>query len=425
MTSTSANTSPSKIGPRIAVIGAGPAGLMAAEKIALAGYNVDVFDAMPSVARKFLLAGIGGMNITHAEDYDTLVTRYGSAEIALKPILDELPPTELRAWIHGLGVDTFVGTSQRVFPTDMKAAPLLRTWLQRLRSSGVTFHPRHRWTGWKNNTPTDGWLFTAPDGEHCHQFNGVVLALGGASWARLGSDGKWAQPMQTAGVEIAPIKPTNCGFEVPWSDFIRERFAGTPLKNIAVTITPLDGKKTYKKGEFVLSDYGVEGSLIYAISAPLRDLIDAKGAQPAEFFIDWLPHLNQTQIHKKLEQPRKGMSFANVLRKKLNVPALTSAMLKECCPTLDNNDSAAVAAALKTMPVRPTGTRPIDEAISSAGGVTFAAVNEDLMLNALPGVFVAGEMIDWEAPTGGYLLTACFATGKRAGEGLVRWLNIH
>lgn len=423
MTSNSANTSPTKTGPRIAVIGAGPAGLMAAEKIALAGYTVEVFDAMPSVARKFLLAGIGGMNITHAEDYDTLITRYGHAESALKPILDGLPPTELRAWIHGLGVDTFVGTSQRVFPTDMKAAPLLRTWLQRLRSSGVNFHPRHRWTGWKNNTPTNGWLFTSPDGEHIHQFDAVVLALGGASWARLGSDGQWAEPMQTAGVGVAPLKPSNCGFEVPWSDFVRERFAGTPLKNVAVSITPLDGKKIYKKGEFVLSDYGVEGSLIYAISAPLRDLIDSKGDQPAEFYIDWLPHLNQTQIHKKLEQPRKGMSFANVLRKKLNVPALTNAMLKECCPTLDANDSAAVAAAIKTMPVRPTSTRPIDEAISSAGGVTFDAVNDDLMLNALEGVFVAGEMIDWEAPTGGYLLTACFATGKRAGEGLVRWLE--
>lgn len=408
---------------RIAVIGAGPAGLMAAEHIANAGLAVDVFDAMPSVARKFLLAGIGGMNITHAEDYDTLVTRYSGAQSQLKPILDDLPPLELRAWIHALGVDTFVGTSQRVFPTDMKAAPLLRAWLHRLRSSGVTFHPRHRWTGWNNNTPKDGWVFTTPDGEVTHQFDAVVLALGGASWAKLGSDGRWCEPLAQMQVDIAPLKPTNCGFEIPWSDFIRERFAGTPLKNIAVSITDKDGNSEYKKGEFVLSEYGIEGSLIYAISAPLRDLIDTNGEKTAEFFLDWLPNMTVEQIIKKLDQPRKGMSFSNVLRKKLNLPALTNALLKECCPTLDNNNSTDVANAIKSMPMRPQQTRPIDEAISSAGGVCFDSTNSNLMLEQLPGVFVAGEILDWEAPTGGYLLTACFATGKRAGLGVVQWLQ--
>ena len=408
---------------RIAVIGAGPAGLMAAEHIANAGLAVDVFDAMPSVARKFLLAGIGGMNITHAEDYDTLVTRYGGAQSQLKPILDDLPPLELRAWIHALGVDTFVGTSQRVFPTDMKAAPLLRAWLHRLRSSGVTFHPRHRWTGWNNNTPQDGWVFATPDGEVTHQFDAVVLALGGASWAKLGSDGRWCEPLAQMQVDIAPLKPTNCGFEIPWSDFIRERFAGTPLKNIALSITDKDGNSEYKKGEFVLSEYGIEGSLIYAISAPLRDLIDTNGEKTAEFFLDWLPNMTVEQIIKKLDQPRKGMSFSNVLRKKLNLPALTNALLKECCPTLNNNNSTDVANAIKAMPMRPQQTRPIDEAISSAGGVCFDSTNSNLMLEQLPGVFVAGEMLDWEAPTGGYLLTACFATGKRAGLGLVQWLQ--
>lgn len=408
---------------RIAVIGAGPAGLMAAEHIANAGLAVDVFDAMPSVARKFLLAGIGGMNITHAEDYDTLVTRYGGAQSQLKPILDDLPPLELRAWIHALGVDTFVGTSQRVFPTDMKAAPLLRAWLHRLRSSGVTFHPRHRWTGWNNNTPQEGWVFATPDGEVTHQFDAVVLALGGASWAKLGSDGRWCEPLAQMQVDIAPLKPTNCGFEIPWSDFIRERFAGTPLKNIAVSITDKNGNTEYKKGEFVLSEYGIEGSLIYAISAPLRDLIDTNGEKTAEFFLDWLPNMTVEQIIKKLDQPRKGMSFSNVLRKKLNLPALTNALLKECCPTLNNNNSTDVANAIKAMPMRPQQTRPIDEAISSAGGVCFDSTNGNLMLEQLPGVFVAGEMLDWEAPTGGYLLTACFATGKRAGLGVVQWLQ--
>ncbi|CUS40391.1 NAD(FAD)-utilizing dehydrogenases [hydrothermal vent metagenome] len=408
---------------RIAVIGAGPAGLMAAEHIANAGLAVDVFDAMPSVARKFLLAGIGGMNITHAEDYDTLVTRYGGAQSQLKPILDDLPPLELRAWIHALGVDTFVGTSQRVFPTDMKAAPLLRAWLHRLRSSGVIFHPRHRWTGWNNNTPQDGWVFATPDGKVTHQFDAVVLALGGASWAKLGSDGRWCEPLAQMQVDIAPLKPTNCGFEIPWSDFIRERFAGTPLKNIAVSITDKNGNTEYKKGEFVLSEYGIEGSLIYAISAPLRDLIDTNGEKTAEFFLDWLPNMTVEQIINKLDQPRKGMSFSNVLRKKLNLPALTNALLKECCPTLNNNNSTDVANAIKAMPMRPQQTRPIDEAISSAGGVRFNSTNNDLMLEQLPGVFVAGEMLDWEAPTGGYLLTACFATGKRAGLGVVQWLQ--
>lgn len=408
---------------RIAVIGAGPAGLMAAEHIANAGLAVDVFDAMPSVARKFLLAGIGGMNITHAEDYDTLVTRYGGAQSQLKPILDDLPPLELRAWIHALGVDTFVGTSQRVFPTDMKAAPLLRAWLHRLRNSGVTFHPRHRWTGWNNNTPQDGWVFATPDGEVTHQFDAVVLALGGASWVKLGSDGRWCEPLAQMQVDIAPLKPTNCGFEIPWSDFIRERFAGTPLKNIAVSITDKNGNTEYKKGEFVLSEYGIEGSLIYAISAPLRDLIDTNGETTAEFFLDWLPNMTVEQIIKKLDQPRKGMSFSNVLRKKLNLPALTNALLKECCPNLNNNNSTDVANAIKAMPMRPQQTRPIDEAISSAGGVCFDSTNSNLMLEQLPGVFVAGEMLDWEAPTGGYLLTACFATGKRAGLGVVQWLQ--
>ncbi|WP_414625675.1 NAD(P)/FAD-dependent oxidoreductase [Thalassolituus oleivorans] len=317
---------------RIAVIGAGPAGLMAAEHIANAGLAVDVFDAMPSVARKFLLAGIGGMNITHAEDYDTLVTRYGGAQSQLKPILDDLPPLELRAWIHALGVDTFVGTSQRVFPTDMKAAPLLRAWLHRLRSSGVTFHPRHRWTGWNNNTPQDGWVFATPDGEVTHQFDAVVLALGGASWAKLGSDGRWCEPLAQMQVDIAPLKPTNCGFEIPWSDFIRERFAGTPLKNIAVSITDKNGNTEYKKGEFVLSEYGIEGSLIYAISAPLRDLIDTNGEKTAEFFLDWLPNMTVEQIIKKLDQPRKGMSFSNVLRKKIKFTSPHQCTIKRMLP---------------------------------------------------------------------------------------------
>lgn len=416
----------SSAAPRIAVIGAGPAGLMAAERIALQGLPVHIFDAMPSVARKFLLAGVGGMNITHAENYADFVSRYGNASPWLKPMLDDFTPENLRSWIHELGVETFIGTSNRVFPKDMKAAPLLRAWLHRLRSQGVSIHPRHRWQGWQMENDKKIWCFSMPDGEKQEHFDAVILALGGASWPRLGSDGQWCDLLMQQGVTVAPLLPSNCGFELPWSDFIRERFAGMPLKNIALTLTDLSGRKWTRKGEFILSHYGIEGSLVYALSAPLRDLLlNQTPHKPARLWLDWLPQNSQQQITGKLQQPRKGMSFANVLRKKLNLPPLTNALLLECCPELDRNDHLAVAQTLKAMPLPcPTATRPIAEAISSAGGVTQNAVNDDLMLTALPGVFVAGEMLDWEAPTGGYLLTACFASGKRAGDGLTAWLNL-
>ncbi|MFK4754060.1 TIGR03862 family flavoprotein [Oceanobacter antarcticus] len=414
-----------------AIIGAGPAGLMAAEQLASRGYRVDVFDAMPSVARKFLLAGIGGMNITHSEDYSTFVERYGHASAWLKPMLDDLTPEQLRDWIHGLGIDTFVGTSGRVFPTDMKAAPLLRAWLHRLKTQGVVFHPRHRWQGWPSSSDPHTWCFDTPAGTVQRSFDGVVLALGGASWARLGSDGRWATWLQQQQVDIAPLQPSNCGFDVSWSDFLKEKFAGTPIKHIQLSLTDIDGKQWQRTGEFVVSEYGIEGSLIYALSAPLRERLrqqqnlqmrNSSNHQPL-LTLDWLPHVALQDTEKKLRQGKKGLSFANLLRKKLNLPAITSTLLRECCPQLDNRDLHAVANALKAMPLNPRQPRPINEAISSAGGVQSSAVNDQLMLNALPGVFVAGEMLDWEAPTGGYLLTACFATGKRAGNGLVEWLE--
>ena len=407
---------------RIAVIGAGPAGLMAAEQIANAGYAVDVFDAMPSVARKFLLAGVGGMNITHSEPYADFITRYREASAPLRPILDNFQPDDLRRWIHELGIETFTGTSGRVFPTDMKAAPLLRRWLQRLRQQGVAFHPRHRWSGWQRTAHGVEWQFTTPEGTVSCTFDAVVLALGGASWAKLGSDGRWVPVLQEAGISVTPLQPSNCGFTLPWSDYVRERFAGTPLKQVNISIRTPDGGTEGKTGEFILSDYGIEGSLVYALSAPLRRLWQQ---QPDQAFLtlDWLPNNTVEQVAAKLQQPRNGMSLANVLRKKLHLPPLTGALLKECCPQLNTNDARTLAAALKAMPLPViTGTRPIDEAISCAGGVPFSAVTHDLMLTALPGVFVAGEMLDWEAPTGGYLLTACFATGRHAGKGLLHWL---
>ncbi len=409
--------------PSIAIIGAGPAGLMAAEHIAASGYSVEVFDAMPSVARKFLLAGVGGMNITHSEPYDDFITRYREAAAPLRPILDDFRPEHLRQWIHELGIDTFTGTSGRVFPTDMKAAPLLRRWLHRLRQQGVVFHPRHRWNGWQRNGQTLHWHFSTPDGDLNRAFDAVVLALGGASWAKLGSDGRWVPVLQQAGIDVSPLQPSNCGFTLPWSDYVRERFAGTPLKQVHLSVRTPCGSVEGKTGECILSDYGLEGSLVYALSAPLRRLWQQQPDQ-AYLTLDWLPNNTVEQVTTKLQQPRKGMSLANVLKKKLHLPPLAGALLKECCPQLDTNDARALAAALKAMQLPAvTGTRPIDEAISCAGGVPFSELNSDLMLTALPGVFVAGEMLDWEAPTGGYLLTACFATGRHAGHGLVRWLQ--
>ncbi|WP_028292893.1 BaiN/RdsA family NAD(P)/FAD-dependent oxidoreductase [Oceanobacter kriegii] len=414
---------------RIAVIGAGPAGLMAAEQIANAGLAVEVFDAMPSVARKFLLAGIGGMNITHSEGYEQFVTRYGAEQAQLKPLLDRFTPDQLRNWIHELGIETFVGTSGRVFPTDMKAAPLLRAWLTRLKQHGVVFHQRHRWTGWADcsNSQPDAqppadcsdltWQFETRDGSLQRQFDAVVLALGGASWKRLGSDGAWRPWLDASGINSKPLVAANCGFEVNWSDYLKKNFAGAPLKQVALSVRGPDGKTVKRTGEFIISEYGIEGSLVYALSRPIREQLMA-GNDP-HLCLDWLPNLSMDELQKKLSQPRGKLSFSNWLRKKLKLPAIANTLLRDCVEKFDPNNFQQLAQALKAMPIQPTSTRPVDEAISSAGGLCWDEVNEQLMLKQLPGVFVAGEMIDWEAPTGGYLLTACFATGKAAGLGVV------
>lgn len=398
-----------------AIIGAGPAGLMAAEQLASAGHPVRVFDAMPSVARKFLLAGIGGMNITHSEPFSPFLSRYREAAPFLQPYLTALPPDALRAWIHDLGIDTFVGSSGRVFPTDMKAAPLLRAWLSRLKKQGVQFEMKHRWTGLEQQSQGWVWHFTTPTAEESWQFDKVVLALGGASYPRLGSDGAWQEILRPLGVQIHEFKASNCGFELPWSLYIQQRFAGTPLKHIGLSLTNLAGHTESKIGEVVLSQYGLEGSLVYALSAPLRELLLHRSEQ-AQLHLDWLPHLSADKIRTELSQSKKGDSLSNVLRKKFKLPPLASALLTDCLPQLDKKDPSALAQALKKMPLPAvTATRPIAEAISCAGGIALTAVTDQLMLHALPNVFVAGEMLDWEAPTGGYLLTACFATGFAAG----------
>lgn len=401
--------------PRVAVIGGGPAGLMAAQTLAQGGARVDLYDAMPSVGRKFLLAGRGGMNITHAEPFDDFVTRYGAAGAALLPQLQAFGPQQVRDWVHGLGVDTFVGTSGRVFPTDMKAAPLLRAWLHRLRESGVQFHMRHRWQGWRD----DALLFATPDGEHTVHADATVLALGGASWARLGSDGAWQALLAQRGVALAPLVPANCGFDVAWSAHFASRHAGEPLTTVAIISTDAHGRQVRKQGQFVVTGGGVEGSLIYALSAALREQIAADGS--ALIHLDLLPDWSAERVADEVARPRGARSMSSHLQSRLGIKGVKSGLLRECIGAEEFADPDRLARAIKALPVRLLRPRPIDEAISSAGGVRFAAL-EGAMLAAVPGVFVAGEMVDWEAPTGGYLLTACLAGGLAAGQDVLRRL---
>ncbi|MEN5108285.1 TIGR03862 family flavoprotein [Pseudomonas sp. TWI672] len=400
--------------PLAVVIGAGPAGLMAAEALAQAGLAVQVFDAMPSVGRKFLLAGVGGMNITHSEPYPQFVARYAERESEIKRLLGDFDADALRQWIHGLGIETFVGTSGRVFPTDMKAAPLLRAWLKRLRDSGVVIHTRHRWLGWH----ADGALQIAyPQGELQVKADVVVLALGGGSWARLGSDGAWQPVLAERAVDISPLQASNCGFEVAgWSALLKDKFAGAPLKNIALG---MPGTAT-RKGEFILTAQGVEGSLVYAWSAPLREAINRDGQ--ATLLLDLLPDKPVDKIAQALAKPRGSRSMAKHLHSQLGIDGAKAGLLRELTDQATFADMAALARAIKALPITLVRTRPLDEAISSAGGVRFEGLDEGLMLKGMPGVFCAGEMLDWEAPTGGYLLTACFASGLRAGRAAADWL---
>ncbi|RFP21952.1 TIGR03862 family flavoprotein [Duganella sp. BJB488] len=401
---------------RVAVIGGGPAGLMAAQTLAQGGAQVDVYDAMPSVGRKFLLAGRGGMNITHAEPYADFVTRYGKGAAPLRPMLDVFGPQDVRDWVHGLGVDTFVGTSGRVFPTDMKAAPLLRAWLHRLRESGVRFHMRHRWLGWRD----DALVLDTPDGELLVRADAVVLALGGGSWARLGSDGAWVPLLAARGVGVAPLAPANCGFDVDWSEHFSSRHAGEPLTTVAIVSTGADGREFRKQGQFVVTQGGVEGSLIYALSAALRDQITANGY--TTIYLDLLPDLSSQRVADEVARPRGARSMASHLQSRLGIKGVKAGLLRECLGKQQYADEDQLAQAIKRLPVRLLWPRPIDEAISSAGGVRWDAL-EGTMLKSAPGVFVAGEMVDWEAPTGGYLLTACLAGGQAAGRDVLAWLK--
>lgn len=404
---------------RAAVIGGGPAGLMAAETLLDAGVGVDLYDAMPSVARKFLLAGKGGLNLTHAEAFDPFVGRYREAAEWLRPLLAEFGADQLRVWCHGLGIQTLVGSSQRVFPVDFKSAPLVRAWLHRLRGMGLVTHMRHRWLGW---TPEGECLFQGPQGSAVVAHPSVVvLALGGGSWARLGSDGHWQGALLERGVEVAPLEPSNCGFELNWSERLRSEHAGAPLKTVALNWRTPQGPWRRQTGEMVVSEHGLEGSLIYAASADLRRLLEQDRSQ-ALATLDLLPQVERGELTKTL-QTRGSRSLSSCLRSKYKLSAVKVALVYECLSKATLAQPEALAAGLKALPLNLLRPRPLDEAISSAGGVKQASVTPDLMLKSLPGVFCAGEMLDWEAPTGGYLLTACFATGRRAGQGALRWLH--
>jgi uncharacterized flavoprotein (TIGR03862 family) len=391
---------------------------MAAEILIQNGANVHLYDAMPSVGRKFLVAGKGGLNLTHSEAPEQFLARYGSRRAQLEPFLTAFGPDDLRAWAAELGIQTFTGTSGRIFPTGMKAAPLLYQWKQRLISSGVIFHMRNKWLGWQ----TDGSLrFETPDTEEHAQAIAVVLALGGASWAKLGSTGAWSDILAQAGIGLAPFKPANCGFEVSWSEHFRTKYDGQPLKSVVISFTNAQDARFQRQGEFIITPQGVEGSLIYALSAPIRDEIEISGK--AILHLDLSPDWSQQRLAARLEQPRGSRSFSNHLEKATGIKGVKAGLLWEFVPKSDWADPQKLAAAIKDLQIPLNAACALDEAISTAGGVNFDELDQRLMLRKLPGVFCAGEMLDWEAPTGGYLMTGCFATGRAAGLGVLSWLH--
>ena len=392
--------------PRIAIIGSGPAGLAAAEVLATEA-EVQVFDAMSAPGRKLLLAGKSGLNLTHAEDFEAFLGRFGAARAVLEPALRSFRPTAIREWAAGLGIETFVGSSGRVFPTAMKASPLLRAWLARLHAAGVRLHLRHRWQGWNEQ---GALVFDTPDGHREFGADATVLALGGASWPRLGSDGAWSAVLAERGVRINALRPANCGFNVAWSAHLRERCAGQPVKSVGLRF---DGHTL--RGEFIVTANGIEGSAVYALSAALRNAIDAQGT--ATLLIDLLPDRTLQQLTAALSRPRGKASRASHLRKSVSIEGVKSALLRETTDALTLADPARLAAHLKAVPLTLTAARPLAEAISTAGGIALDEIDAQFMLRRLPGVFVAGEMLDWEAPTGGYLLSACLTTGRAAGRG--------
>jgi uncharacterized flavoprotein (TIGR03862 family) len=398
----------------VAIIGGGPAGLMAAEVLSQRGVKVDVYDSMSSLGRKFLLAGKSGLNLTHSEPFEKFVSRYGKRKKEIENWLLDFMPEDLRNWARGLGVETFVGTSGRVFPIAMKASPLLRAWLKGLNEAGVKFHLKHKWNGWNEDKSLK---FETPDGIKSIKADAVILALGGGSWSRLGSDGVWVNWLSQAGVKIEALKPSNCGFDMEWSPIFKEKFDGHPIKSVVLSFG-----KFRQQGEFIVTKEGVEGSLIYAASALMRDEILANGK--AVMLLDLAPDKTEEQLIEKLSRPRGSRSMASHLEKTVGMKGVKAGLLREFVPKDEFDKIERLAFYIKQLPVTLIATRPLDEAISSAGGVMFDSLDENLMLKNMPGVFCAGEMLDWEAPTGGYLLTACFASGRKAGLGAIKFLSL-
>jgi uncharacterized flavoprotein (TIGR03862 family) len=401
---------------RLAIVGGGPAGLMAAEVARAAGVEVDIYEAKGSVGRKFLIAGKGGLNLTHAERRPGFDARYGDSRDVVADWLDDFDGDAARDWARGFGIETYVGSSGRVFPLDRKAAPLLRGWVRRLREDGVRFHVHHRWTGWN-----DGALrFDTPDGERLVHADATLLALGGGSWPQLGSDGAWAPWLRERGVDVAPLQPSNCGFDIAWSAHFASRHAGAPLKPVVARWTDAGGTGHALQGECVATATGIEGSLVYALSPALRDAIARDG--DTTLWLDLAPGRESDRLERELAKSRDGRSLSEHLRRQTGITGVKAALLFEVLGKACGDDIGLLAHTIKRLPLRLLRPRPIEEAISSAGGVRLGAMDDSLMLQALPGVFCAGEMLDWEAPTGGYLLTACFASGRRAGLGAVQWL---
>lgn len=418
------STPPPKKLPKIAIIGAGPAGLMAAHVLAESGYPAMVFDAMPSAARKFLQAGRGGLNLTHSEDFELFKTRYFEAKNLLTPALEKFTPTDLRAWAENFGFETFVGSSGKVYPLNKKAAPLLRAWLHHLKSQQTVFHMKHRWIGWPPSQASEGqlkeWLFDTPDGVKVFEFDAVVLALGGASWPHLGSTGSWITPLSEKGVSITPLQPANMGFDLFWSDLFKTKFAGTPLKNVQLSFTTEQGETLSQLGELMITEKGVEGSLIYTFSKLLREQLALN--TPFTIQLDLFPHRTLSKLTEQLSVPQGKQSLSSFW-KRLGLTGVKASLLREVLNKTELNQPGLVASSLKCLPLNLIAMRPIEEAISTAGGVGFTNLNEELMLKALPGVFCAGEMLDWEAPTGGYLLTGVMAQGKQAAEGVLSFIQ--
>jgi len=405
-----------KLSLKIAIIGAGPAGLMAAQVLSNAGYAPTLFDSKPSAGRKFLQAGRGGLNLTHSEEFKLFSSRYFEAQTFLQPALDNFTPTDICSWAKELGFETYVGSSGKVYPLDKKSAPLLRTWLRQLKANKTQFKMKHHLVSWSK----DIWQFQTPEGLKDYSFDAVILALGGASWPHLGSTGSWVNMLKEKGLKISPLKPANMGFNITWSKIFQEKFSGTPLKNVVLSFRDINGNTHSKLGELLVSEYGVEGSLIYTYSKLMREQIENKS--PFTVYLDLFPHRTESQLVKQLSAPRGKQSFS-AFWKRLGLSGVKASLLREAVPKELLTEPERVAKSLKMFPLRLESYRPIEEAISTAGGLAFENLDNNLMLKDFPNIFCVGEMLDWEAPTGGYLLTGVMGQGKQAGEALLKLLQ--